>query len=67
MAKVKVAFERGTDNVFAELGLSDADVLPAKARLSAALGEIADKEKLGQTENSRLRQRYARMSLTTFP
>jgi predicted XRE-type DNA-binding protein len=54
MAEERTEFVRGSGNVFADLGLPDADMLLAKARLVAALEGIAAKEKLSQTDIARL-------------
>jgi predicted XRE-type DNA-binding protein len=54
MAKDKIEFEMGSGNVFADLDLPDADLLLAKARLVAALEDIAAKENLSQTDISRI-------------
>jgi predicted XRE-type DNA-binding protein len=54
MPKEKITFEMGSGNVFADLGLPDADILLAKARLVSQLEAIAAKEGLSQTDISRI-------------
>lgn len=45
---------RGTGNVFADLGLPDADERQTKTRLAMAVNEIIQHRKLRQTETARL-------------
>ena len=53
MSEEKIPVTRGSGNVFADLDLPDADLRLAKARLVAALEEVAEKENLNQSEISR--------------
>jgi predicted XRE-type DNA-binding protein len=52
-AKERRRFARGSGNVFADLGLPDADELLAKARLAEAIDDAISRLALTQTEAAR--------------
>lgn len=47
---------RGTDNVLADLGFDDAEVLSVKAALALKLNELVEKRGRDQPEDSQLRR-----------
>ncbi len=53
MSDEKIPVTRGSGNVFADLELPDADLLLAKARMTAKLEAVMADENLSQTEVSR--------------
>jgi predicted XRE-type DNA-binding protein len=48
------AVERGSGNVFADLGLPDAETLQLKARIAAEIIKVLDKRRLGLKEAAEL-------------
>ena len=48
------AVERGSGNVFADLGLPDAEALQLKARIAAEIIKVLDKRRLGLKEAAEL-------------
>jgi predicted XRE-type DNA-binding protein len=48
------AVERGSGNVFADLGLPDAQTLQLKARIAAEIIKVLDKRRLGLKEAAEL-------------
>lgn len=46
--------ERGTANVFADIGATDPEKMQLKARLAAKLGEVIEARKLSQAEAAEL-------------
>ncbi len=45
-----IDIEMGSGNVYADLGLDDAEAMHVKARLTAAIAEILDQRQLAPTE-----------------
>ena len=50
----KIQFEKGSDNVFKDLDLPDADELFLKAKLGFEMFQIIEKRKLTQTEAAKI-------------
>lgn len=54
MTKGKLAIRRGSENVFADLDLPDADGLQMKARIAAEIIRVLDRRGLGVKDAGRL-------------
>src|SRR5947208_3556750 len=50
----KIAYERGGDNVFADLGVRDPEEALLRARLVREIGEVIARKRLSQTQIARL-------------
>jgi predicted XRE-type DNA-binding protein len=55
----KITIERGTGNVYADLGMADAQDMLVKAKLASKIGEIITAQNLTQPQAADLRRRDA--------